>query len=215
MKTYTIQIELKSDALIGSGEGFGAVIDSDIVFDNLGIPYIPAKRIKGCLKDSAIEVGQMFNQSEMNIEIDKTFGKPGEEASTPVYFSNLTIDEYERNRQWLEYLVSNDEAGILSSDNILSTFTSIRQQTAIDKKGVADEHSLRTIRAIKKGLIFKGKIQVEINDQPISDTLALACLNLRYLGTKRNRGFGEVECKLFDGAKEVSVMDQLEAICTD
>lgn len=231
MKTFTIQIELKSDALIGSGEGFGAIIDSDIVFDDLGIPYIPAKRIKGCLKDSANEVWQMFNQSGINkfkIEIDNTFGKPGQESSAPVYFSNLKIDKYESNRKWLEYFREKYTkghtdtftgekywTGILSRDNILYTFTDIRQQTRInDETGVTDEHSLRTIRVINKGLIFKGEIQVEIDDSAISNTLALACLNLRHLGTKRNRGFGEVECKLFDGTGEVSVMDKLEAICT-
>jgi CRISPR/Cas system CMR subunit Cmr4 (Cas7 group RAMP superfamily) len=60
MKTYTLKLTLLSPCLIGSGEGFGAVIDSDIVFDEFGIPYIPAKRIKGCLRDSAIEVCEMF-----------------------------------------------------------------------------------------------------------------------------------------------------------
>jgi CRISPR-associated protein Csx10 len=139
------------------------------------------------------------------------------------------MDKYESNEKWLEYFrekytkehtdTSTGErywTGIFSRDNILSTFTDIRQQTAIDdEKGIADEHSLRTIRVIKKGLLFKGEIEVETDDSAISNTLALACLNLRRIGTKRNRGFGEVECKLFDGTNEVSVLNLLEAICRD
>lgn len=213
MKAYTIQIILKSDALIGSGEGYGAIIDSDIVFDDLGISYIPAKRIKGCLRDSANEVSQMFTSSGINykIDVDKTFGNPGQKESTPIYFSNLVIEEYEKNRKWLEYL-SKEYKDILSRDGILSTFTEIRQQTAIDEEGVADEHSLRTIRVLRRDLTFSGEIQVE--DDCFVKPLAFACLNLRRIGTKRNRGFGEVECKLFEGAKEVSVLEEVEATCT-
>ena len=51
MMNHKINVKLKSDALIGSGEGFGAIIDTDVVFDEVGIPYIPGRRIKGCLKD--------------------------------------------------------------------------------------------------------------------------------------------------------------------
>lgn len=46
MKSYTIEIQLISDAIIGSGEGFGSLIDTDIVFDGLGVPIIPARRIR-------------------------------------------------------------------------------------------------------------------------------------------------------------------------
>lgn len=216
MKTYTIQIELKSDALIGSGEGFGTIIDSDIVFDDVGIPYIPAKRIKGCLKDSAEEVCKMLNSASIPMplsdsEINKTFGKPGEKEPAPVYFSNLTIDDCEDNRQWLKYL-SNKYSSIISREGILSTFAYTRQQTAIDEKGVADGHSLRTVRVIKKGNIFKGEVHVE--DEIAVKLIALACHNLRRIGTKRNRGFGEIECILYDGTNEIPVLDELEALCT-
>ena len=39
MKTLTIELKLLSNTLIGSGEGFGAIIDTDVVFDETGIPY--------------------------------------------------------------------------------------------------------------------------------------------------------------------------------
>lgn len=214
-KNYTIELTLKSDALIGSGEGYGAIIDSDIVFDDLGIPYIPAKRIKGCLRASADELSEIFRSAKIDypVKISKTFGCPGQKQATPVYFSNLVIKEYEKSRKWLEYLTQ-EYSAILSKESILSTFTEIRQQTAIDEKeGVADEHSLRTIRVLKKGLTFSGEVLIE--DDSVTKSLALACLNLRHLGTKRNRGFGEVEVKLLDGANSLSdlALKELEEVC--
>lgn len=233
MKTYTLSIKLLSDALINSGEGFGAIIDSDVVFDDVGLPYIPAKRIKGCLRDAAREVCEMLKNAQvisfLNLYkpedgeyqiIEKVFGAPGGESPAPVYFSHLTIDDYEKNRQWLEYLRNTytkerHGTGILTRDSILTTFTIIRQQTAINNEGVADDHSLRTIRVLKKGIVFHGEIHTLENDPNIEKLLALGCLNLRRLGTKRNRGFGEVECRLLDGTREVSIFNELEALCTE
>ncbi|MFN3531844.1 MAG: RAMP superfamily CRISPR-associated protein [Candidatus Brocadia sp.] len=240
MKTYTLRIKLLSDALINSGEGFGAIIDSDVVFDDVGLPYIPAKRIKGCLRDAARESCEMLKNAQVisffNLNktkdgeyqiIEDVFGGPGRESPAPVYFSHLTIDDYEKNRQWLEYLrdtytkkhtdnhSKEYRTGILTRDSVLATFTTIRQQTAISNEGVADEHSLRTIRVLKKGIVFYGEIHSLKNDPDTAKLLALGCLNLRRLGTKRNRGFGEVECKLFDGTAEVSISDELEALCTE
>lgn len=232
MKTYTLSIKLLSDALINSGEGFGAIIDSDVVFDEIGLPYIPAKRIKGCLRDAVREVCIMLESAQVIsfLNLDKTndkeykvfedvFGLPGKESPAPVYFSHLTIDDYEKNRQWLEYLRNTyakekHGTGILTRDSVLATFTTIRQQTAINHEGVADEHSLRTIRVLRKGIVLRGEIHaLEINPN-IVKLLALGCLNLRRLGTKRNRGFGEVECRLFDGTAEVSIFNELEALCS-
>ena len=72
---------------------------------------------------------------------------------------------------------------------------------------------MRTIRVLKKGLTFSGEVLIE--DDSVTKTLALACLNLRHLGTKRNRGFGEVEVKLLDGANSLSdlALKELEEVC--
>ncbi len=220
MNTYTLQLTLNSPTLIGSGEGFGALIDTDIVFDDVGIPLVPAKRIKGCLRDAALDVQEMFACAKIDfpIQIEQTFGRPGDMQSAPVYFSNLTIEQYQQNHLWLSYLLQTDQyPDILSRDRILDTFTEIRQQTAIDEdSGVADDHSLRTIRVVKKGLSFYGQIQVEDADpdKAIQHTLLLACLNLRVLGTKRNRGFGEVHCALYAQNKPISIPKKLEELCT-
>jgi len=222
MDKYTLKVSFKSPALIGSGEGFGAIIDSDIVFDEIGIPYIPAKRIKGCLRDSAEEVKDMFKIAEIDkISIDmKTFGEKGRESdkSSPVYFSNLVIENYNQNRLWLEYFLdTNKYNAFLSKDYILETFTQIRQQTKIDPDtGIAFKNSLRTIRLLDKGSEFYGDIYINTSDKDNADkilnTIILACMNFRCMGTQRNRGFGELTCSLLKGKKEISIKD-LKDLC--
>ena len=48
-----IRITLKSDMCAGSGEAAGVTVDTDICMAPSGLPYIPARRIKGCLRQSA------------------------------------------------------------------------------------------------------------------------------------------------------------------
>lgn len=66
MKTLIMEVELLIPCLVGSGTGYGPLIDTDIVFDENGIPFIPAKRIKGCLRDSAIEICKYFEKAGIN-----------------------------------------------------------------------------------------------------------------------------------------------------
>lgn len=220
MGKYKLSIELKTQALIGSAEGFGAIIDSDIVFDDYGIPYIPSKRIKGCLRDSAMEVCDIFDLSNISIFknnnnkyhlVDKIFGKTGETKSSPLYISNLYIHDGENLKEWLQYL-SKNYYYLINPEVIKSYFTKIIQHTAIDESGVAKEHSLRTIRVAKKGFVFEGDLEIKEENEDLLKLLYLACLNLRRFGTKRNRGFGEIRCKILQNGNEINFQKDLEVL---
>lgn len=217
MKTYTLEIELLSDAIPGSGEGFGAVIDADVVFNDVGIPFIPAKRIKGCLRESANDVCAMLEASEITtlaidfekekeeeeyVFVNEIFGRQGQEKSADIYFSNFAIPGYEENVDALTYF-QKEYPSIVSSEIVVQYFTYPRQSTAIDETGTADDHSLRTFRVLKKGITFAGTIRFHPGNSRVEEFLGLACLNLRRIGTRRKRGFGDVRCKLFDDKREI------------
>ena len=53
-------IELLSDMCTTSGDGHNSTVDMDVVYDIHGIPYIPAKRIKGCIREAALELRLLF-----------------------------------------------------------------------------------------------------------------------------------------------------------
>ena len=54
-----IKIELLSDLCTASGEAHNSLIDSDVTYDEWGIPYIPAKRLKGCIREAALELVEL------------------------------------------------------------------------------------------------------------------------------------------------------------
>ncbi len=218
MKQYKLRLELISSTLIGSGEGFGAVIDADIVFDDFGIPYIPSKRIKGCLRDSAIEVCEILKASQINYLpnngfaiVDSLFGVPGMDEPAPLYVSNFAVEGYDEIVQWIGYFAEK-YPDIVNPEALRKIFTQIRQQTSIDENGTAKKHSLRTIRVAKKGLVFEGYLELEEESEEFVKLLYLACLNLRRFGTKRNRGFGEIKCRLFENSNEINLLKELEAV---
>ena len=49
-------IRLLSDLCTCSGDTHNSLVDTDVVYDENGIPYIPAKRIKGCIREVAQEI---------------------------------------------------------------------------------------------------------------------------------------------------------------
>ena len=218
-----LELELLSPALVGSGGGFGSIIDTDVVFDQVGLPIIPGKRLKGCLLDAATEVKEMFEHAQITAEsidfektLPKVFGTIGSRQSGAIYFPDLTLQEYEQNRLWLDYYSNADGyTHLVGSEAILETFTEIRQQTRIDPDGTAADHSLRTIRVLRTGLAFSGNIDIDAGENEIIQVLQLACQNLRKFGTQRNRGYGAVHCSLQDEAGSLaSVKTLLESLCT-
>ena len=51
-----LKITLLSDLCVGNGESIGNAVDADVCMDRVGLPYIPARRLKGCLKQAALEL---------------------------------------------------------------------------------------------------------------------------------------------------------------
>lgn len=205
MKTYKLTIKLISPTLPGSGEGWGGVIDTDIVFDEMGLPFFPARRLKGALRESAKEVIEMLDKAQINPFssdiIDEAFGKPGSIDASSLIFENLHISEYTRVLNWCRWAI---EKGLLSTESVLDVFTELRQQTSINKYGVAEENSLRTSRVLKPGITFLGYVFLRNERKDILKLLTLSCCNLRHLGSMRHRGYGEVECCLYEDEKSLS-----------
>lgn len=68
-----IKIELLSDMCVSDGSIYNSSIDIDICHDSYGLPYIPAKRLKGCIRECALELKDWG----YDIDIDNLFGKEG------------------------------------------------------------------------------------------------------------------------------------------
>lgn len=198
MNEYKIKIDLKSDVLVGTGEGHGAIVDSDVVLDEVGLPYIPSKRIKGIMRESAEEVNEMLGAFNRSIDIGKIFGTAGAEGGA-LHLANFFITEYEDCKVWFKYLTNTHN---INKQNITEQLTSLRYSTAIDmEKGCAKEHSLRIERVINKGNTFIAHADLY---ESCELDLALICQNIRRMGTKRTRGLGEIDVALMKNGKSLN-----------
>ena len=83
-----IKLELISDLCTSSGDTVSGIIDTEICYDENGIPYIPAKRVKGCLKEAALELKDALGNEFDEETFTKLFGKSGDDRSASLVISN-------------------------------------------------------------------------------------------------------------------------------
>lgn len=210
-----LTIRLKSDMCAGNGESVGYGIDSDICTDNYGFPYIPGKRIMGCLRDVALqlkEYGLVVKDDEgqaANIDklIDGIFGTAdGREGILNI--SNATISNIDSLHSYIDMLKKEDgKKDYLirqcTEEKIIRAFSNVRGQTRIDERGKAKAGSLRFIRVLNhynpfdgKELEFKCDIDVsKLNKEQVC-LVENSCKAFRHMGLNRNRGLGNIEVVL-------------------
>jgi CRISPR-associated protein Csx10 len=177
-----IRIELLSDLCTYSGETYNSLVDMDVIYDEYGIPYIPAKRIKGCIREAALEMQELGVISAE--EYHRLFGKEGNQKST-FWLSNAYIKDY---KQILSGLKKFQLKELATPQNVLEQYTSMRTQTAVNlENGVADKTSLRTMRVVNKGVVFEAECAVQEEDKKnFRNTVSL----VKHMGVSRTRGLG-------------------------
>lgn len=199
-----ITIKLLSDLCTCSGETYNSMVDMDVVYDEYGIPYIPAKRIKGCIREAALEMMQMEIISPEMYE--RLFGKEGNQKSA-FSLSNAYITDYGTA---VNALRACKDKGLASQQNVLSQYTSTRTQTAVDlETGVADENSLRTLRVVNKGLVFEAECDVRASKED-TEVLKQAASLVKHMGMSRTRGLGLVDITLEEDKKDSESHVQIE-----
>lgn len=194
-----IKVELRSDLCAGSGYSYAGVIDSDVVYDACGIPQIPARRLKGCMREAAELV--------CPADVEALFGKTGDDGVRGIVLGNAYIENYEAVTEELRRLrgTGRDEEEYLSSQSILERYTQIRAQTKINEEtGTAEKNMLRYTRVVgqydprkeRKNLCFYAEVEYE---EIYREKLERIVKAVRNLGMNRNRGLGSVRCSLIEG----------------
>ncbi len=201
MAEIGLTIEVISPIHIGSGRA-DVNIDAEIVHDAVGLPYFPARRFKGLLYESAVEVSEMLALSKIEFDaaiVEEIFHH---QSASPVQLivPNFRLQSPERYRkiraEW-EYL-QQKYAEFFRPIDLLETFTSVRYQTRL-KNGVADDGSLHNMRVLDSGVKFKGKLELKNGGEEHLQLLVPAVGNVSSAGLKRNRGFGKIRCSMSEG----------------
>lgn len=201
-----IRMKLESPVLLASDEDRGAVLDADLVFDSNGVPYVPGRRLKGLLRERALEVVEMLNQCQLSLcdhaDLVAVFGQGGAETPAPFVFNNLYLVGYQHWGPWIAWALQ-EFPRVVHVDRVIATFTHLRSQTSINERGVANPNSLRVFRVMNKGFTFIGTITCTKRHARSKLLLALACANLRRVGMGRTRGLGEVTCDLLENGQSL------------
>lgn len=197
-----IKVELKSDLCISSGEGLSGIIDVDVIYDDNGIPYLPAKRFKGILREAAEDISDIYPEKYSQKIINDLFGDPETNSIGELYIDNGYIENYHTIANFIKMCNRNKSyKNLFPKQYIKSYFTNIRQQTAIDRKnGISKDKFLRVIRTIRKGNLFYLNININstIDYDKKIELLRNACKVIRHIGLSRTRGLGEVRCELIE-----------------
>lgn len=195
-----VTIELLSPTHLGSGRA-DVNLDQDVVTDSLGMPFFPGRRFKGLLYESLLEVADMGASGLVlctREEADTLFHH-GRDDGPQMLVPDFHLEKYDEMKAGWAYLEGKYRSWF-TSEEVLEEYSSIRYQTAIDKKtGTAKDGSLRNLRVIDSGLVFHGTITILDGGEKERTLLALALANLKSCGTKRNRGFGEIKCTMPGG----------------
>ena len=190
-----VTIKVLSPIHLSSGRA-DVTVDAEIVHDALGFPYFPAKRFKGLLYESALEVAEMFRLSGLEglPPLESIFHRKSEGAVQLIVpnFYVLPAKKYEGFCVQWRYLQT-EYPDIFTANEVLKSYTAIRYQTRLEK-GVAADGSLHNMRVLDAGTEFFGQITLLHADSDILNLLALAMKNLNVAGMKRNRGFGRISC---------------------
>lgn len=171
-------------------------IDSDVSYDVLGLPIIKSRRIKGLLKESAIEILELISDTKKEEIINKLFGKKGN-TNAAISFGNFYLENYTEICNEINEFNNTKENKTIYPNFCKEQFTSLIASTAIDHKNKsAVEKSLRTIRALNPGLSFNADIFLANLTGDEKNIFDLAIKNLQEGGLSRNRGLGNIELKL-------------------
>lgn len=201
MTEYVLQIKLQSPLTSAAGEGRVGVVDRDVAFDDLGLPILPGRRLKGLWREAYRDVADACTLcGESPTSVEHIFGKSGQrsgDGDACLHIANAELQEASSFRKWLRYL-QHPKIKRLHSDDVVQHFATVRAQTAIDRMtGAALENTLRLTRTLKTGLVFRARVQFsEPPNNALLNALSLGTAALQHMGTARTRGLGKVSCRL-------------------
>ena len=176
----------------GSGSSGGSRVDALVARDREGLPYIPAKTLKGHIREIAESLGdctfvnECFGGSsndgkdgkEKDICYDKNYiGKEGK-----CYFFNAIIEE-KIDKNLSSYL-----------------FTTI-SSTKIDDNGLAVDGSLREIEVVVPLKLY-ATIEFDEDSKHYESKMIEAFKQVKRIGLNRTRGLGRCEITLAGGKND-------------
>lgn len=185
---------------VGTGSGRGGHLDAVVRRDELGLPLVPGRSLKGLLRDAVCKAHALGWYGDAEDPSTLLFGSSSqavsEGRSVP---GTLRVSDARLPSALRDAIAarSDKERGVLVSAFYREMFS-----TAIDEhSGVAREHSLRGIEvAVPCELIADLEALEPATESRWAETVRTALPLLRAVGGHRTRGYGRVRVMLEDAA---------------
>ncbi|RDD30898.1 hypothetical protein CR161_09405 [Prosthecochloris sp. ZM] len=198
-----IQIDLLSDAAFSRGEGKAGLVHVEVEHDELGLPFLGGKTLRGLLHDSWLSMQHCF--PELAGSAKRIFGREADfDECSIVRIGDAVVDN--ETRLWIE-AAENRLHHPIHPDQVLEALTDIRYQTAESRIfGAPEKTTLRSVRVVIRGLKLQSTLHWLKDPDPEDDLrcLSLSLLATRHAGLGRNRGRGHIRLSL-DGDPEKTI----------
>lgn len=203
MSEYTLHLTLKSDTTFGRGDGVTGLVDAEVEHDELGLPFLRGRALKGLLVEECANI--LYALEKQHLPDDKLkkwraaavklFGQPGSSLTDDAQMQVGDAVLPQAVRDAVRDAVEKEE---LQPEEVLASLTTIRRQTAMEVNGAPKPESLRSIRVILRETFFTAELGFDFAPQGTNELILLgACAAvLRRVGLGRNRGRGRVEARL-------------------
>ena len=197
-----LRLEFLSDAAPGSGTDDAGLVDRDVTTSSAGLPIIPARRLKGCLRESALDVVEALGVADKGVvvpqrDIDRLFGESGGAEPGLLRIQDARLAEADALEKMLAWAAA--QSIVFDSAAVRAVYTYTRSQTALDPRtGGARTNTLRTTRVIIRDSVLFAPVRFYSDNEDVRHLFGLACAAFRSFGLARNRGMGEVRARLVD-----------------
>jgi len=210
MITYWLTFRLLSDTTFGRGDGVAGLVDAEVQHDQLGLPYLGGRTLKGLLGAEcaellyALELQGNRRLADLSQAAQRLFGRPGSrQADTgQVHVGSAHLPPALRMALRREYEAFDAARQGQRQRETLEAFTTVRRQTAVDAvTGAPQANTLRTMRVILRETPFAAELKflypiLEPAYQVDRGLLAACVRAFRRAGTGRNRGRGRLHAEL-------------------
>lgn len=186
MKNIKYKIQFFSPWHCGSGLSGGADLDSLVIRDKNGLPFIPGKTLKGLIREAAEDYAYLCGEMT-DKDIDTVFGKIYD--YTDVLNKN-NVEEYNGCAYFKNASLCKEESDAIISNNAQDYLFNDVSSTAISETGTAVEHSLRCIETVVPCTLYSEILNVP---DEMSEPISLSLKLIHHIGVNRNRGLGRCD----------------------
>lgn len=190
----TLTVELLSDTTFATGVRGSGAVDVEVDHDDLGLPRLGGKALRGLLRDAWMSMQPHF--PDLRPAAHRVLGPTRSLDETGILrVGDATLDP--EILPWVRWAVGRANAPLAPSE-VLEALTDVRSQTAEDRAtGAPAETTLRTVRVVLRGHPFAAPLSwVGVPTGDDLACLAMVVRGVRHLGLGRNRGRGHVRLSL-------------------